>query len=510
MEKDIWVISNNREEILTAQRGINSTGSMRARCVLSYEALERLLFPCKYMPSIIILDYEMSVEEEFRSLTLLKKQPEIGGIPLFFMTNQSDVVVHDECYCMGALAVLEKPFNPVAVERIEQMAWQFDVARSMEKKLEQQSNDLKAAREIERLNRQLQSRNDLLHQVFGRYFPDELVEQIFEDSSEVSLGGEKTDLTVMFTDLRGFTAISQTMDSDAMLDLLNYYFGKMVEVIRAYKGTFLEFLGDGILAVFGAPVALEDHTEYAVSAAVEMQNTMAEINRFCEAKGYAKLNMGIGIHKGEAFIGNIGSDTVMRYNVQGRVINECSRIESYSVGNQILVSQEAVNALHCEYRIREKHCIQAKGVDKPLVVHEITEINGHILKDRDDAENGILFAKEWSDAPKFLDGEEKAELLLDIFLVERKVIGRCIGRGRMLAMYKDSLFVELEKDVEVPLELFQDVKLVESPESGSSFEGVPSGIYAKMMDKRERKMNLRITHADECYYQWLEKQMESR
>lgn len=487
MEKDIWVIADNRTEMLEAQHRINATGSMRAICVLSYEALERLLFPCKNIPSLIIVDYEMSKKEEFRSLSLLKKQGILAGIPMFFMTDNRDGIVRDECYRMGALAVLKKPFSEVSVERIEHMAWQFDVAKNAEKKLEQQSMDLKTAREIERLNKQLYARNELLYQVFGRYFSDEIVERIFDDPGKVSIGGEKREMTVMMADLRGFTAISQALDSDALMDLLNYYFGKMVEVIRKYRGTVIEFLGDGILAVFGAPITVTDHTENALTAAIVMQNTMNEVNRYCEEKGFAPLHMGIGIHRGEAFIGNIGSDKVMRYNVIGRVVNECSRIEGYSVGGQVLVSENTIKQVKCGCTTKPLVEIRAKGVEKPILVHEVVEVKGKYLCGDSDGNEQVLCSL-------------KEPLYLEIYSIANKMIGDDYIGAMFKTVSMKNAIVEYEESKE--LELYSDVKIIGRDMQGKLlFEDV----YAKIIEKDGNRVRLHFTHMKENFQRLLER-----
>ncbi len=472
MEIDIWVISNKKREMLEAQHRINASGSMRAVCILNKDALEQLLYVRNKIPSLIIVDYEMSKEEDFALWSWLKLQQGLTGIPMFFMTAGRDSSIRDECYRLGTLGVLEKPFSQVAIERIEQMAWQFHVARNTEKKLEKQAMDLKVAREIERLNKQLKARNELLYQVFGRYFSDEVVERIFEDPSSVSIGGEKKDLTIMLSDLRGFTAISQQMDSDAMLDLLNFYFGKMVEIIRKYKGTVIEFLGDGILAVFGAPIFLKEPTESAVKAAIEMQNCMEEVNQYCTEKGYRHLSMGIGIHRGEAFIGNIGSDTVMRYNVHGRVVNECSRIESYCVGGQVLISEEALNGIGGEYTIRKTMEVRAKGVEKTLKVHDITKIHEVMLEEKEDAEPLVLH----------VDGK----IFIEMYPVDDKMIRESFIRAEVKDITRKGFFVESTDE----LNLYSDVKLLGRNENG---ELIFKDAYAKVVEKRSNLVKLHFT-----------------
>lgn len=490
MEKSIWVIADNRTDMLEAQRSINSTGSMRAICILSSEALDKVLQPDRSMPSLIILDFEMSQKEEFKSLSLLKEQQRLVGIPLFFMTAHSDESVRNECYMRGALAVLKKPLNQVSVERIERTAWQFDVARNAEKKLEQQATDLKAAREIERLNKQLEARNELLYQVFGRYFSDEIMDRIFQDPTSVSIGGEKRDMTVMMADLRGFTAVSQAMDSDAVMDLLNFYFCKMVEIISQYKGSVIEFLGDGILAVFGAPIPLEEHTESAIAAAITMQNAMSEVNEYCREKGYENVDMGIGIHSGEVFIGNIGSDKVMRYNVIGRVVNECSRIESYSVGSQVLVSAQAIERLKCDYTMKGAIDVKAKGIGTLLKVHEISALSGkYSCKIQEDEEQKSYKITE--------------RILFELHLIVDKLVGSRAIRTNLKELSRKNAIVGLE-DKNIEINLYDDVKILAVDATGKVLF---NDVYAKVTDASIDRVKLHFTHTNADFHYLMEQKM---
>lgn len=487
MEKNIWVITDNRTDMLHAQRSINSATSMRANCILTFEALEKYATAGKNLPSLILMDYEMAQREDFRSLTCINKMQSLVGIPIFFMVADSREETYNDCYMKGALAVLPKPLTPVSVERIEHMAWQFDVARNAEKKLEKQAMDLVAAREIERLNKQLEARNALLYQVFGRYFSDEIMEQIFQDPTGVSIGGEKKDMTVMIADLRGFTAVSQTMDSDSVMDLLNCYFGKMVEIIRAYKGTVIEFLGDGILAVFGAPITLEKHTESAVAAAIAMQNAMSEVNDYCISKGYETVDMGIGIHCGEVFIGNIGSDKVMRYNVIGRVVNECSRIESYSVGSQVLVSAQAIENIKCDFKRNDAIEVKAKGIGTMLKVYEVMGLSGDYACEIRADEKQQVYATD-----------TKVNLILH--MMTDKLMTSEMVHTVLKEISPKYVIVELE-DKKTELGLYDDVQIEAADEAGNVlFEDV----YAKITDASMDRIKLHFTRVNTDFRQFME------
>lgn len=176
---------------------------------------------------------------------------------------------------------------------------------------------IKAMEKIKSLNRQLEMRNKLLGETFGRYLSDEIVKQLLETPDGLELGGKKRQVTAVMSDIRGFTAMCEAMDARSLVTMLNHYLGEMTEIIEKYGGTVIEFIGDGILSLFGEPVKTNSHAADAVAAAIEMEAVMPEINRWNRAHGYPILEMGIGINTGEAIVGNIGSEKRTKYNVIG-------------------------------------------------------------------------------------------------------------------------------------------------------------------------------------------------
>lgn len=383
MKKIIWVIGGDRKQMIEMQRQINSSGSMRALCLLSSEALQRAVASGKEehtsdisSPSLIIIDYTLIVTSDFEPLSFIKKQRELAGVPLFFVVEKRSEEVDEDCYAKGAMVILHKSFSKSEIMRIENAAWQYENTKNYEKMLQKQAADLKAAKEIMSLNQQLKARNDLLHQIFGRYFSDEVVEVILEQPQGAAIGGEKREVTVMMSDLRGFTSLSEEMEPEAVTTLLNFYFEKMLESILKYHGTVIEFLGDGVLSVFGAPLHSDSHTSDAIAAAISMQNAMKDVNAYCAEHGYSDLEMGIGIHCGDVFVGNVGSEKMMRYNVIGHVVNECSRIESNSAGGQVLVSEEAISKAGYPVTVAGRLNIVAKGLKEPIPAGEVVGIAG--------------------------------------------------------------------------------------------------------------------------------------
>lgn len=233
---------------------------------------------------------------------------------------------------------------------------------------------VKAMEQIKTLNAGLELRNHLISETFGRYLSDEIVKKLLDTPDGLRLGGKKQLLTVLMSDLRGFTAISERMDAQHLLSMLNHYLGAMTEIIQRRGGTIIEFIGDGILAVFGAPEASQTHGPDAAACAVEMQSTMDRINQWNRARGYPDLEMGIGVNTGEMIVGNIGSEKRTKYGVVGEQVNLCGRIESYTVGGQILLSPRTMETITTPTETAGTFEIYPKGVKNPLTVTWITAL----------------------------------------------------------------------------------------------------------------------------------------
>jgi adenylate cyclase len=233
---------------------------------------------------------------------------------------------------------------------------------------------VQAMQRIQQLNSQLELRNKLLSETFGRFLSDEIVRQLLDTPDGLLLGGKKRTLTIMMSDLRGFTAMSEQMEPQSLIAMLNHYLGAMTEVIQQYNGTIIEFIGDGILAIFGAPVASDHHASDAVAAAIAMQMQMEVINTWNTDRGYPILEMGIGINTGEVIVGNIGSEKRTKYGVVGSHVNLCGRIESYTIGGQILISPLTRSMVQCDLEVAQEMEVYPKGVKGALTLSRITGI----------------------------------------------------------------------------------------------------------------------------------------
>lgn len=215
-----------------------------------------------------------------------------------------------------------------------------------------------------------------IRSVFSRYLTDEVVASLLETPQGLKLGGERRQATILVSDLRGFSAISERLSPEQTMEFINRYLAIMTEVINQYQGTINEVLGDGIFVIFGAPIQREDDTQRAVACAIAMQLAMAQVNAQTEEMGLPRVEMGIGLHTGEVLAGNIGSQRRAKYTVMGSTVNLASRIESYTVGGQILISRSVLNQVEAIVQIHEEMKIQPKGMQEPLTVYEVNGIGG--------------------------------------------------------------------------------------------------------------------------------------
>ena len=275
-------------------------------------------------------------------------------------------------YPVGTLCVLDFEPRPVNQEKLELLK---DLGAMAE--IEMSMRDM--ARIHEQLTAQrdaLRKRNLFIRQVFGRYLTDEVAEKVLNNPDGWRLGGELREVTVLMSDLRGFTDMSSRLGAETVVSTLNRYLEKMVEIISRWGGTVDEIIGDAILVIFGAPTEMEDAPRRAVCCALEMQLAMEELNAAAEELNQPKLEMGIGINTGEVVVGNIGSERRMKYSVVGSPVNMAARIESCTVGGQILVSESTMKEVAADARVDGHLRVKMKGFGSAAKIYEIGGIGG--------------------------------------------------------------------------------------------------------------------------------------
>jgi len=232
-------------------------------------------------------------------------------------------------------------------------------------------NVLDLQSKLRETKQELERKNNFIRGVFGRYVADEVATELLENPEGLELGGECREVTVMMTDLRGFTRMTSSLSAPDVVEVLNRFLAHMVEVIAKYGGTIDNFIGDAILVVFGAPVSQENAPLQAVACAIEMQQRMEAVNRINEEAGLPAIAMGIGIATGDVIAGNIGSLQRAKYSVIGCTVNLAARIESFTVGGQILIADATRHACGDRIRVDGSLRVKLKGIGNPVLIHEV-------------------------------------------------------------------------------------------------------------------------------------------
>jgi len=214
-----------------------------------------------------------------------------------------------------------------------------------------------------------------LRRTFGRYLTDEVVASLLETPGGQRLGGERRKVTIMFTDLRGFSAISEWLPPEKVVTVLNLYLAVMSDTVAQFQGTINEIIGDGILVLFGAPIQREDDSQRAIACALAMQKAMEQVNQQNQQQNLPTIEMGIGINTGEVVVGNIGSQKRAKYTATGNHVNLASRIESYTVGRQILISEYTYHDAGPVVKVSDQFQVEPKGIKKPLTLYEVSGID---------------------------------------------------------------------------------------------------------------------------------------
>ncbi|MDO8549340.1 MAG: adenylate/guanylate cyclase domain-containing protein [Ignavibacteria bacterium] len=221
---------------------------------------------------------------------------------------------------------------------------------------------------------------------FTRYVPDKVVENLIDNPEQLKLGGEERELTILFSDIAGFTSISEKMKPSDLVSLLNEYLTEMTRIIIEKEGTIDKYIGDAILAEFGAPVMIEHHAAAAVASAIIMQKRLTELNKAWKERGYPLIMNRTGINTGNVIIGNMGSDQVFDYTVIGDHVNLAARLESANkfYNTKILISEYTYKLINNSlYHTRLLDLIKVKGKENAVKVYEVTGFISDPLSEED-------------------------------------------------------------------------------------------------------------------------------
>jgi adenylate cyclase len=466
-EAAVLVVDDSRTMRLGLIRALNNLGFHNiTEAANGRHALELVL--AKPF-DLMLLDMEMPEMNGMEVLAALKANRDLSGLPVIVISGAEQVEHAVKCIEAGAEDFLPKPFNPTLLRA--------RVTTSLEKK---RLRDLERLRLVE-----LGRAHELVRRAFGRYVSEEVAASILQSPEGLELGGEEREVTILMSDLRGFTALAARLTPCQVIEFLNIYLEAMVDVITRYEGTIDEIIGDAILVIFGAPLACEDNAAKAVACGLSMQLAMAEVNQRLVAKGAAALEMGIGIHTGRVVVGNIGSLRRTKYAAVGSNVNLAGRIESFTTGGQLLISESTREKIKSSLRIDGQFQVEPKGATRSLQLHEIGGI-GEPFNLSLPARSAALAALPQPLPVRFT-------------VLEEKFVGRTVHEGRLVSVCDSEAGIESE----VALVALSNLKIEVAAVAGAN----PGGeIYAKVMGSAAgdaRHTRIRFTSVSPQLKVWL-------
>jgi adenylate cyclase len=441
MNSRILVVDDTPANIQSLAAILKEKGYQISVATNGKQALEVL---ARVRPDLILLDVMMPEMDGFEACRRLKAAEEWRHIPVIFLTAKTETADLVQGFELGAVDYVAKPFNAhELLARVNTHLTMDELRRSLAGK-----------------NAELARAHELVRRAFGRYVSEEVATSILQSPEGLELGGEEREVTILMSDLRGFTALVARLAPQEVIAFLNLYLEAMVEVISRYGGTIDEIIGDAILVIFGAPLASEDHAAKAVACGLSMQLAMTDVNQRLTAKGGSELEMGIGINTGRVIVGNIGSVRRTKYAAVGSNVNLAGRIESFTTGGQLLISESTRVAIKSPLRLDAQFQVEPKGAKERLQLHEVGGI-------------GEPFNLALPSRSVALD-PLPAPLPCAFTVLEEKFLGRTVHVGHLVAVSAIEAGIESGLTL-VPLSnLKLEVKLVAGANPGGE-------IYAKVI-----------------------------
>ncbi|WP_339669460.1 adenylate/guanylate cyclase domain-containing protein [Dasania marina] len=306
---------------------------------------------------LILLDLILPEMDGHELLARLKQHQKWRAIPVIVISGNKDTERVIRCIEAGAEDFLFKPINPVLLKArisagVERKRW-------LDKE--------------QRYRHELEKSQTFIRKIFGRYVSEEIADTLLQNPDALDLGGTQCKATIMMADIRGFTTIAEQLPPQQVVRLLNNYLGAMSEIIMDHNGTVNEFIGDAILAIFGAPINREDDSDRAIQCALAMQNAMATINQQNIKEYLPAIQMGISINTGPVIAGNIGSLKRTKYGVVGHTVNQTARIEDACPAGKILISESTLIDSTAILSIGKSQTIQAKGILAAINIFQLND-----------------------------------------------------------------------------------------------------------------------------------------
>jgi len=314
--------------------------------IFARDGQEALTLVFQSMPDLILLDINMPGLDGFEVCSRLKADNATRQIPILMLTALGDVNSRVKGLSVGADDYIIKPYNPREL-----------VAR------------IDAHLRVKRNTDELRATQERIRKTFERFVPPQVVRRLLDNPGMVQLGGQLQQVTVLFADLQGFSAMSERLAPEHLLDVLNQYHYLLVEHIKREEGTIDKFLGDGVMALYNTPLPQPDHTLRAVRTAINIQRVLPEFHKRFDP--FCRLNVNFGIHAGEAVVGNVGTPELMDFTAIGDAVNIASRLQEISDNGQILISEETYEHIKSHVTARPLGEKSIRGREMTVMVYEV-------------------------------------------------------------------------------------------------------------------------------------------
>jgi class 3 adenylate cyclase len=344
--------------------------------VVAHNGQEALDHVAQTPPDLVVLDVVMPDMDGFAVTQVLRSSEATLNIPILMVTALNDLKEKVKGFEAGADDFLSKPFNSVEL-----------LAR------------VKSLLRIKRLHDELVEKNALLEQVLMRYVSEDIAREILNNPSQnLRLGGQSCEVSVLFADIRGFTHFSERRRPSQVIQMLIRIFSQLTPVVFDHSGTLDKYLGDAIMAFYGAPVPLPNSPEQAVRTAWAMQQKFDQLSQ-SQAIGDG-LGLGVGICTGEAVVGNVGSERIMDYTVIGNTPNTAKRLQECAQPSQILIDERTYQAVRGIVDARKIEPLTLKGCSHPVQAYEVLAIEEPAqVPDPGDLSSSRFVGEEYHEKP---------------------------------------------------------------------------------------------------------------
>jgi adenylate cyclase len=343
----VLIVDDRESNVKLLERMLTPRGYKITTAHDGLQALDRV---AQELPDLILLDILMPNMDGFEVAQTLRSHEETAAVPILMLTALTSVQDKIKALESGADDILSKPFYNVEV-----------LAR------------VRSLLRIKQLHDELQTKNALLERVLMRYVSEEVAIEILSNPDQnLQLGGQSCEVSVLFADIRGFTKFSEQREALQVTQVLNRIFSDLSSVIFEYHGTLDKYIGDAIMAFYGAPVTSSDNAAQAVRTAWVMQQQFSQLRQ--ENAVMSELGLSAGVNTGEAVVGNVGSERLMDYTVIGNTPNIAKRLQEHAHPGQILIGERTYQAIKEAVDVREIEPLHLKGISELVRAYEVLAV----------------------------------------------------------------------------------------------------------------------------------------